>query len=34
MRLLRDQSAERGSALVGDKKAKGIEEVDHSLKGA
>ncbi|MCS0604169.1 hypothetical protein NX794_23570 [Streptomyces sp. LP11] len=33
MRLLRDQSAERGSALVGDEKANGIEEVGHSLKG-
>ncbi|MGW1284631.1 hypothetical protein ACWDBD_17650 [Streptomyces sp. NPDC001118] len=33
MRLLRDQSAERGSALVGDKKANGVEEVDYSLKG-
>ncbi|MFF7357832.1 hypothetical protein ACFZA1_35180 [Streptomyces filipinensis] len=33
MRLLRDQSADRGSALVGDKKAKGVEEVDYSLKG-
>lgn len=33
MRLLRDQSAERGSGLVGDNKTRGVEEVDHSLKG-
>ncbi|MCH0540238.1 hypothetical protein I3F58_11780 [Streptomyces sp. MUM 203J] len=30
---MRDQSAERGSGLVGDNKTRGIEEVDHSLKG-
>ncbi|MFH8337755.1 hypothetical protein [Streptomyces sp. AM6-12] len=33
MRLLRDQSAQYSSGLVGDKKAQGVEEVGYSLKG-